>query len=855
MVVELTNDSKPFAIQNARVIPFAYRDQVKQTLDELVAQAIIAPVSEPTDWIHPLVVVPKENGKVRLCVDFTRLNQFVKRPVHPLASPKYVVGDITPGARLFTTFDAKSRYWQIPLAEESQILTTFITPWGRYKFLRGPMALVLTGDEFCRRVENALGHLPRLRRVVDDILVTGTELADHYSDVENVLIACRENGITLGLEKFKFAQPLTTFAGLVISENGVAADPRKLDAITEFPRPTNVTQLRSFFGLVNQLAEFSTEIAATAAPLRPLLRTDTPFVWTPDHDEAFAAVKRVLASPPILAPFDQTAETVLQTDASRKNGLGYALLQKQQHHCRLIHCGSRFVTDTESRYAMVELELKKAEWAMSKCRLYLLGLPRFTLVVDHQPLVTILDKYTLDAVENPRLQRLKERLTPYVFTTVWRKGKLHAIPDALSRAPVRDPSSDEEEETEVRSRIRCVIEHTIASIVTDDHNVSQRINDSLLCELRSAAAADPEYQQLVNAIKEGFPKTPEKLDVAIRMFWKLRSELWHDHGLALFGTRIIVPKSRRSEMLERLHAAHAGVECTKCRARSTIFWPSINSDITNIVRACEKCQLSQPSLPKEPLLNDPLPSRVFEDLSADLFDFAGSKYLVYVDRLSGWPTIDRWKGRDPNSADVTKTIRQNFWDLGVPVRIRTDGGPQFKSFEFSNFLRKWNVRLDMSTPHYPQSNGHAEAAVKAMKSLISRSTPDGQLDGDKFAAGMLEYRNTPRAHGLSPAEIVFGHPVRSMVPAHQSAFAPRWREIEAIQEKIRKDNSRMKKHYEKNSKALPSLQTGRSVRVQDPQTKQWSKRGVVVSGGTHRNYKMAVPIGGTVDSSARVHLH
>ena len=226
MVVELTNDSKPFAIQNARVIPFAYRDQVKQTLDELVAQAIIAPVSEPTDWIHPLVVVPKENGKVRLCVDFTRLNQFVKRPVHPLASPKYVVGDITPGARLFTTFDAKSRYWQIPLAEESQILTTFITPWGRYKFLRGPMALVLTGDEFCRRVENALGHLPRLRRVVDDILVTGTELADHYSDVENVLIACREIGITLGLEKFKFAQPMTTFAGLVISENGVAADPR-----------------------------------------------------------------------------------------------------------------------------------------------------------------------------------------------------------------------------------------------------------------------------------------------------------------------------------------------------------------------------------------------------------------------------------------------------------------------------------------------------------------------------------------------------------------------------------------------------------------------------------------------------
>lgn len=126
------------------------------------------------------------------------------------------------------------------------------------------------------------------------------------------------------------------------------------------------------------------------------------FKWTTDHDAAFAAFKWALSSPPVLAPFEPTAETALQTDASRKNGLGYALLQKQEGRWRLIQCGSR----TESRYAMVELELNAVEWAMSKCRLYLLGLPKFILVVDHQPLVTILDKYTLDAVENPRLQRL-----------------------------------------------------------------------------------------------------------------------------------------------------------------------------------------------------------------------------------------------------------------------------------------------------------------------------------------------------------------------------------------------------------------------------------------------------------------
>jgi hypothetical protein len=145
-----------------------------------------------------------------------------------------------------------------------------------------------------------------------------------------------------------------------------------------------------------------------------------------------------LVAPPILAPFDPELETSLQVDASRKNGMGYALLKRHGEIWKLIDANSRWCTDTESRYAIVELELAAVKWAMRKCRLYLLGLPSFQLVVDHQALVTILDKYTLDAVENPKLQRLKEKLSPFIFSTVWRKGLIHSIPDALSRASVND---------------------------------------------------------------------------------------------------------------------------------------------------------------------------------------------------------------------------------------------------------------------------------------------------------------------------------------------------------------------------------------------------------------------------------
>ena len=133
---------------------------------------------------------------------------------------------------------------------------------------------------------------------------------------------------------------------------------------------------------------------------------------------------------------------------------------------------------------------------------------------------------------------------------------------------------------------------------------------------------------------------------------------------------------------------------------------------------------------------EPTPTRIFEDVSVDLFSYEGSHYLVYADRLSGWPTVDRWKNKDPTS-DVTRAIRRNFMDLGVPLRLRSDGGPQFASSAFEAFIQQWGVEQVFSSPHYPQANGHAEAAVKAMKYLIQKASPSGDLETDSFAAGKL----------------------------------------------------------------------------------------------------------------------
>ena len=145
---------------------------IKEELDKQVAAGVIESVIEATDWVHPLLVVPKPNGGIRLCVDLQKLNQYAKCPYYPTRSPSEVVSNIAPSSKFFTTLNAVKGYWQVSLEEESQILTTFITPYGRFKFLqRAPKGLSSSQDEYCARGDAALQNIDRVEKVVDDILV------------------------------------------------------------------------------------------------------------------------------------------------------------------------------------------------------------------------------------------------------------------------------------------------------------------------------------------------------------------------------------------------------------------------------------------------------------------------------------------------------------------------------------------------------------------------------------------------------------------------------------------------------------------------------------------------------------
>ena len=230
--------------------------------------------------------------------------------------------------------------------------------------------------------------------------------------------------------------------------------------------------------------------------------------------------------------------------------------------------------------------------------------------------------------------------------------------------------------------------------------------DLIIEKIRDAARNDQEYMKLVDAIRDGTVEK-ENAPAYAKQFKAIRHELGIDKDLVLYGQRVVIPGTQRRFVLECLHTAHQGITRTKQRARMCVYWPGITNDITQLIEKCEACQTRLLSLGRESLETEPLPNRPFEVVSSDLFYCKGRHFLVYVDRLSGYPMVHEWK-EDPTARQVISAMVRMMAIMGNPQRIRTDGGPQFKAAEFQKFLERKGIQWSPSSPYFPSSNGHAK---------------------------------------------------------------------------------------------------------------------------------------------------
>jgi RNase H-like domain found in reverse transcriptase/Reverse transcriptase (RNA-dependent DNA polymerase) len=445
-----------------RKVPIAMKDKLKNELDDLVARKIITPVSTPTDWISSMVAVNKSNGKLRLCLDPKPLNKALKRNHYPLATIEDILPDLS-RAKVFSLLDTKNGYWHVQLDESSSELTTFGTPWGRYRWLRMPFGIAPAPEEFQRHLDENLERLEGVKAVADDILVYGIgdskeeALKDHDRKLEALLQRCRERNIKLNKNKLRLRLPEVRYMGFLISDKGLRCDPAKVEAITSLPQPTDKQGVQRLLGMTNFLQKFAPGLSTVVAPLRELLQKDNEFVWEEQvHGKCFNRIKQILSDAPVLRFFDIRAETHLQCDASEK-GLGACLMQEGQP----VAYASRSLTAAEINYAQIEKELLAIVFGMEKFEPYVHG-RKVTVESDHKPLEAIMKKSLLSAPK--RLQRMMLRLQKFDLHVVYKKGSQMFLADTLSRAYISHARPCEEDYSEVFTIERSKFEEKVESI-------------------------------------------------------------------------------------------------------------------------------------------------------------------------------------------------------------------------------------------------------------------------------------------------------------------------------------------------------------------------------------------------------
>ena len=621
--ITLKEDAKPFAISVPRKVPLPLYQKTKDELDRMLETGVISPVDQPTDWCAPMVVTPKSNSKVRVCVDLSKLNEFVKRENHPLPAVDTTLGRLA-GSTVFTKLDANSGFWQIKLAWESRPLTTFITPWGRFCFNVLPFGISSGSEKFQKTMNQILLGLEGVECNIDDVLVHGKDQHQHDERLEAVLKRLLEAGVTLNLDKCVFSTKQVKFLGHVISSNGIEVDPDKVKAIADLPAPTNVQEVRTFLGMVNQLSKFSDHLADKTKSIRELLLQGNKWTWGNAQQKAFEQIKVDLARAPVLALYDPNTETKVAADVS-SYGLGGVVLQLQPDKSwRPVSFLSRALTPTESRYAQIEKEALALTWACERSWEYITGKSIY-VEMDHKPLVPLLSTHSLDQLP-PRIQRFRMRLMRFHFKEISHvPGKKMYIADALSRLQTQhaDPQPTIADDD--------MTAH-IASVIT-----GLPASDTRLQQIIEAQEEDPVCRQIKAYCSEGWPDKHSVND-AMKPYWSTRGELTVVQNILLKETRIVIPSSMRLEILDKIHEGHQGIAKCREQAKSSVWWPGLSREIQDLVQQCRTCALHRDNKP-EPLIATPLPDCPWQIVATDLFQMKGIDYLIVIDYYSRYVEV------------------------------------------------------------------------------------------------------------------------------------------------------------------------------------------------------------------------
>ena len=877
MRLRVDPQAEPVVTKRPPNVPVHWQDEVARQLERDVALGVIerVPPNTPVTWMHNMVLAPKPDGSPRRTVDLQPLNRHSVRETHHTVPPFKQARAIPP--RTFKTVtDAWNGFHSIAIEPDDRHKTTFLTEQGRFRYKRAPMGFLASQDAYTERFDAIIADVPRKSKCVDDTILWDRNLEEHWWRVISYLELVGKNGIVLNPTKFQFSASEVDFAGFHITTSEVKPLAKYLDAIATFPRPTSISDVRAWFGLVNQVSHYG-RTTRLMEPFKPLLSPKTPFYWSPELEKAFTHSKTAISDEirEGVQIFDPSRRTCLSPDWST-TGVGYWL---HQQHCscraltpgccpggwRVTLAGSRFLRDAEKRYAPVEGEALAVAWALEDSRFFTMGCRDLVVASDHKPLTKLLGDRELADIQNPRLFRLKQRTLMWRYRIVHVPGNTIPAADAASRYPSATTRPSDDLDVLAAIRVPADTEDDLElAVIANAQTSANALGATTWERVRTETRRDDTLQRLATLVQSGFPASRDDIPETLQPFWQLRERLSTVDDVVMMDDRVVVPPALQPEVLRALHAAHQGTSKMSSRAQSAVFWPGISRDIEATRAKCHDCWRMTPSQPPMPPVPPCVPTRPFQAIAADYCVARGKGYLVVVDRFSGWPHIVTTQS---GAAGFGRAPINYFASYGVPEELSTDGGPEFAAKATATLLQRWGVRHRLSSAHHPRSNGRAEVAVKSMKRLLtSHTAADGDLDTEAVAAGLLTYRNTPDTEsGLSPAQIVFGRNLRDLLPVApqtqvftSAAVHPTWREAWAHQEEaLRLRFARQVDILTPHTRRLPPLIPGTTVLLQNqagPHAKRWDRTGVVVETMPHDQYLVKVHGSGRITMRNRQYL-
>ena len=731
------DSSVPGVIQRINRVPYNRKEKVKQELQKLLDWDIIEKVDTPSEWVSPLRVVEKPNGAIRLCVDMRRANTAVKRVRFPIPTLEQTLQELS-GCTVFSKIDLRMGYHQVELTPESREITTFITDEGLFRFKRLMFGISSASEMFQYIIRQVLDGCEGAHNISDYIIVGGVDQKDHDDKVVRVVERLAERGLTVNVKKCVFGMNKLLYMGHEQSAEGLHIDDFKVRAIIEAKPPASVAEVRSFLGLAQYCAKFVPNFSSVTDPLWELTRGDQPFQWGRRQQKAFEEVKSLITQAPTLVHYQRGAHTRLVTDASPV-GLGAVLEQQQPDgQYRPVCYASRSLTAVERRYAQFEKEALAVVWGVEHHHLYLLG-TNLEIRTDHKPLV---HAYGPNGSPPARVLRFALRLQPYNYTIKHIDGHSN-VADYLSRQPIEDEDICYHTATEdfVRSTVLAAVPPALTGK-----------------EVEQASRIDPELTRVRQCItRNDWSDLPAE-------YRNVKEDLSVYGYLVLRGVRIVVPTSQRAQILALAHEGHFGISKMKMRLRESLWWPGMDSDINDIVHGCYPCQLVGQKSAPEPLTPTPLPPGPWIELAADLMDIEnGDHLLVVIDYFSRWSEVAVI--RSTTATKVISCLENMFCMHGLPVRLRTDNGPQFISEQFKEFMDSNGIEHVKGVPYWPQSNGEVENHNKTLLKMAQIAKIEKRDFRREVQQFLFHYRTTPHCTtGVSPAELLFGRRLRTKLP-------------------------------------------------------------------------------------------